>query len=72
VAGEIRYTEPVLPKWLSVLRPLFATPDGPQDRFLFDITRFGIGFCPACKRLRGAASLRCLDCGSVAPVTADA
>src|SRR6266478_5133078 len=23
-----------------------------------DVTRFGIGFCPRCKRLRGAASLR--------------
>ena len=37
-----------------------------------DVTRFGIGFCPRCKRLRGAASLRCEYCGSAATVTPDA
>jgi hypothetical protein len=36
-----------------------------------DIARFGIGFCPGCKRLRGAASLRCDYCGSTRPVAPD-
>jgi hypothetical protein len=37
-----------------------------------DIARFGIGFCPDCKRLRGAPSLRCDYCGSTRPVVPDA
>jgi hypothetical protein len=52
--------------WLSSLfeasRP---TPDRLQS------ARFGIGFCPGCKRLRSAASPSCGDCGSPAPVTED-
>ena len=37
-----------------------------------DIGRLGIGFCPGCKRLRGAPSLRCDYCGSTRPVVPDA
>jgi len=53
--------------WFSSLfEPSHSAPDRVQ------ISRFGIGFCPGCKRLRSAASLHCNDCGSTAPVTEDA
>jgi hypothetical protein len=58
--------------WSVFVQHLFATPDRPRDRLLPDIAKFAIGFCPACRRLRGAASVRCLSCGSAAPVTDDA
>jgi len=58
--------------WLAhCLNGLFAAPVGLKTRPL-QVSRFGIGFCPGCKRLRGAASLSCADCGSTAPVTEDA
>jgi len=53
------------------LTGLFAAPEGLKNRPL-QVSRFGIGFCPGCKRLRGASSLCCADCGSSAPVTEDA
>jgi len=59
-------------KWLAVVRSLFAPPPGTTIRTVPDIARFGIGFCPGCKRLRGAASLRCDYCGSTCPVVPDA
>jgi hypothetical protein len=58
--------------WRSFLRSLFAVPDGATVRAVRDVARFGIGFCPGCKRLRGAASRRCDYCGSVRPVEPDA
>ena len=60
------------PKWLAVVRSLFAAPAGATRRVAHDIARFGIGFCPGCKRLRGAASLRCDYCGSTRQVVPDA
>ena len=51
--------------WLR--RPAAA----PTPRVRLDVTKYGIGFCPGCKRLRGVASARCLYCGSVVAVTAD-
>ena len=60
------------PKSLAVVRSLFAAPEGAVVRKARDIARFGIGFCPGCKRLRGAASLRCDYCGSTGPVVPDA
>ena len=52
--------------WFSSLfEPSRTTPHRLQ------ISRFGIGFCPGCKRLRSAASPCCNDCGSTAPVTED-
>jgi hypothetical protein len=59
-------------KWLAVVRSLFATPEGTPVRRTYDLARFGIGFCPRCKRLRGATSLRCEYCGSTRPVAPDA
>ncbi len=56
----------------SFLRSLFATPPGATLRVTRDVARFGIGFCPGCKRLRGAASLRCDYCGSTCAVVPDA
>jgi hypothetical protein len=58
--------------WRAVVRSLFAVPEGAAVRSVRDIARFGIGFCPGCKRLRGAASLRCDYCGSTRPVVPDA
>jgi hypothetical protein len=60
------------PKWLAVVRSLFAPPPDATTRTVRDISRFGIGFCPGCKRLRGAASLRCDYCDSARPVVPDA
>ncbi|WP_428662374.1 hypothetical protein [Reyranella sp.] len=60
------------PNWLRVVRFLFAPPPGATVRAMPDIARFGIGFCPGCKRLRGAPSLRCDYCGSSRPVVPDA
>ena len=58
--------------WLAHwLTGLFAAPEGLKTRPL-QVSRFGIGFCPGCKRLRGVASLRCADCGSANPVIEDA
>jgi hypothetical protein len=59
-------------RWRSLLRSLFDTPDGATVRVARDISRFSIGFCPGCKRLRGVASLRCDYCGSSRPVLPDA
>jgi hypothetical protein len=59
-------------KWLAVVRSLFAPPPGATTRAVRNIARFGIGFCPGCKRLRGAASPRCDYCGSARPVVPDA
>ena len=59
-------------KWRDVVRSLFAAPERATTRSVRDIVRFGIGFCPGCKRLRGAASLRCDYCGSTRPVIPDA
>ncbi len=59
-------------KWRAVVRSLFTAPKGTSIRGVRDIARFGIGFCPGCKRLRGAASLRCDYCGSTRPVVPDA
>jgi len=60
------------PKWLAVVRSLFAPPPGVTTRAVHDIARFGIGFCPGCKRLRGTPSLSCDYCGSTRPVVPDA
>jgi len=57
--------------WRSLFRSLFAPPEG-AVRVARDIARFGIGFCPGCKRLRGAPSPRCEYCGSTRPVVPDA
>ena len=59
-------------KWRDVARSLFTAPEGATTRTVRDIARFGIGFCPGCKRLRGAASLRCDYCRSTRPVVPDA
>ena len=59
-------------KWLAVVRSLFAAPEGTPARSMQDLARFGIGFCPGCKRLRGATSLRCDYCASTRPVAPDA
>jgi hypothetical protein len=61
-------------RWIAALRALFAAPDTHRTtrRTRRDVARFGIGFCPGCKRLRSAASLRCDYCGSLRPVAADA
>lgn len=60
------------PFWRSFFRSLFAPPEGATARVARDIAGFGIGFCPGCKRLRGAPSLRCGYCGSTRPVLPDA
>jgi len=62
------------PPWRRFLQQLFAAPEGGAGavRVARDIDRFGIGFCPGCKRLRGAASLACDYCGSTRPVVPDA
>jgi hypothetical protein len=59
-------------KWNAMLRFLFAPPRGATLRAAHDLGRFGMGFCPGCKRLRGAPSLRCDYCGSIRPVVPDA
>ena len=59
----------MLLQWMKSLASQPA-PQAPRPRL--DVTRFGIGFCPACKRLRGVASRSCLHCGSSAAVTEDA
>lgn len=59
-------------KWLAVVRSLFTAPGGAAVRPVYDPARFGIGFCPGCKRLRGAASPRCEYCGSTRTVVPDA
>jgi hypothetical protein len=59
-------------KWTAMLRFLFAPPQDAASRPVHDIGRFGIGFCPGCKRLRGAPSQRCDYCGSTRPVVPDA
>jgi hypothetical protein len=59
-------------RWRSFLTRLFAAPDGASVAVTRDPARFGIGFCPGCKRLRGAASLACDYCGSTRPVEPDA
>jgi len=59
-------------KWHAILRSLFAPPPGTSGRAVRDIGRIGIGFCPGCKRLRGAPSQRCDYCGSTRPVVPDA
>jgi hypothetical protein len=51
---------------------VFAAPERSTDPERRSITKFGIGFCPGCKRLRGAASVRCVYCGSAASVLEDA
>jgi hypothetical protein len=58
--------------WAAALEDLFAAPERSTDPGRRSITKFGIGFCPGCKRLRGAASLRCVYCGSAASVLEDA
>jgi hypothetical protein len=58
--------------WRAVVRSLFAPPEGRSVRKVRDLASFGIGFCPGCKRLRGATSLRCDYCGSTRPVPPDA
>ena len=60
------------PAWRSFFDFLFAAPAGARARVARDIAGFGIGFCPGCKRLRGAASRRCETCGSTRPVEPDA
>jgi hypothetical protein len=57
--------------WRGFLQQLFAAPEG-AGRVARDISRFGIGFCPGCKRLRGAASLACEYCDSTQSVVPDA
>ncbi len=37
-----------------------------------DVTKFGIWFCPGCRRLRDAASQCCVCCGIAATVIANA
>ena len=63
-------------RWPSILKQLlvelFTAPDGASVRVTRDPARFGIGFCPGCKRLRGAASVTCDYCGSTRPVEPDA
>ena len=59
-------------RWRSILQALFVPPAGATVRIARDINRFTIGFCPGCKRLRGAASLACSHCGSTRPVEPDA
>jgi hypothetical protein len=58
--------------WRTFLRGAFEPAVAPQRAALRDIRKFGIGFCPGCRRLRGAASPSCRDCGSTAPVIEDA
>ncbi len=58
--------------WRAFLQQLFAVPEGATVRVARDIDRFSIGFCPGCKRLRGAASLACDYCGTTRPVVPDA
>ena len=53
--------------WLKALSDKEMAP-----RARLDVTKFGIGFCPGCKRLRGVASASCQHCGSLAAVTEDA
>jgi hypothetical protein len=63
--------EDMLSRLMEVLRALFAAPDS-TVRTVCDVSRFGIGFCPGCKRLRGAASLVCTYCGNTRTVVPDA
>jgi hypothetical protein len=58
--------------WIDNLRRRLAAPAHQAGRSRLDITKFGIGFCPGCKRLRGVASARCTYCGSIAAVVEDA
>ena len=58
--------------WRDVLRDVFAPPIAVRRAAPAQFTKFGIGFCPGCRRLRGASSLECQDCGSQAPVAEDA
>jgi hypothetical protein len=59
---------------LQWIRTLANRPAGQWQarRARLDVTKFGIGFCPGCKRLRGVASAACLHCGSLAAVTEEA
>ena len=57
---------------MKALRALFAAPTDSTFRTVRDVARFGIGFCPGCKRLRGAVSGRCGYCGNTGPVVPDA
>jgi len=59
---------------LQWMKSLADRPPGPPQvrRTRLDVTKFGIGFCPGCKRLRGVASASCQHCGSLAAVTEDA
>jgi hypothetical protein len=59
-------------KWLGALGSALAAPASPLKRARLDVTKFGIGFCPDSRRLRGAASQCCVYCGSAATVIADA
>ena len=74
LAAHVRdqYDRKMTSGWHSFLRSLFAPPAGAAARAVRDVARFGIGFCPGCKRLRGAASLACDYCGSTRPVEPDA
>jgi hypothetical protein len=62
----------MIERWRAFVHSLVGAPDGAPLRIARDISGFGIGFCPGCKRLRGAASLRCDYCGSIRPVLPDA
>jgi hypothetical protein len=53
----------MLVNWLMQSAPAARPPR--------DIARFGIGFCPGCRRLRGVASVCCAYCGSLADVKAE-
>jgi hypothetical protein len=66
-----QYDEAMKSLWRS-FRALFVVPGGVTVHVARDIGRFGIGFCPGCKRLRGAPGLRCDYCGSTRPVIPDA
>jgi hypothetical protein len=59
-------------KWLNALQQLFAAPPATPQRARLSISKFALGVCPGCRRLRGVASLRCSHCGSAKPVTEDA
>jgi len=56
--------------WLRQLRKGPMAPPTPRVRL--EVARFGIGFCPGCRRLRGVTSPSCQHCGSRAAVTEDA
>jgi len=56
--------------WLRSFAGRTTAPLASRTRL--DVGKFGIGFCPGCRRLRGVTSPSCRYCGSRAAVTEDA